>query len=79
MLCMLYKEIVKQLHICRYLLILTAKNTTANELQYLSNKTNKKTKKTNKSIYIKIAFPNSIERLRFLCCMTDTKIPWINS
>ena len=36
-------KIVKQLpyETCRYLLILTAKNTITNELQYLSNKTNK--------------------------------------
>ena len=38
----MYVKIVKQLRMnCRYLLILTAKNATANEPQYPSNKTNK--------------------------------------
>ena len=47
----------------RYLLILTAKNATANELQYLSNKTNKQTEILYS--YIKVEFQNSIERLPY--------------
>ena len=35
---------------------------------------NKQTKYT----YIKIEFQNSIERLSFLCRITDIKIAWIN-
>ena len=58
---------------CRYLLSLSGKNATANKLQYLSNK-----KKTNGYIYIYIEFQKSIERLSFLCRITDIKIAWIN-
>ena len=59
---------------CRYLLSLSGKNATANKLQYLSNK------KKNKwiYIYIYIEFQKSIERLSFLCRITDIKIAWIN-
>ena len=63
----------------RYLLNVTGKNATANELQYLSNKINKQiNKQTNRNIYIKIDFQNSIEKLSILCRITDIKIAWIN-
>ena len=35
-------------------------------------------KQTNKNIYVQIEFQNSVERLSFLCCITDIKIAWIN-
>ena len=47
----------------------TILNATANELQYLSNKANKQTE---------TEFQNLIERLSFLCRITDIKIAWIN-
>ena len=37
-----------------------------------------KQKQTNKKIYMKIKFQNSIVRLSFLCCIKDIKIAWIN-
>ena len=52
----MYVKIVQHLHVyetCRYLLILTAKNATANQLQCFSNKTNKQ---ANRSINIKMEF-----------------------
>ena len=60
---------------CRYLLRLTGKNATANELQYLSNKTNKQ---TSRNIYFKVEFYNSTERSSYLCHISDIKIAWIN-
>ena len=54
---------------CIYLLSLTGKNATANELQISV------TKETNRNIYLE--FENSIERLSFLCRITDIKIAWI--
>ena len=56
-----------------HLMILNAKNATANELQYVSNKPSKQTE-----IYIKTEFQNSIERLTFFCRITNIKIAWIN-
>ena len=37
-----------------------------------------KNKQTNKIIYMKIEFKNSILRLSFLYCITDIKNGWIN-
>ena len=39
----MYAKIVKQLHIWKMLLTLSAKNVAANKLQYVSNKPNKQT------------------------------------
>ena len=57
----------------KYFLILTVANGNANEFQCLSNKTDKQ------KLHIKIEFQNLIERLSFLCRITDIKIAWINS
>ena len=71
MLCMLCHVFEDSQNNCiyeksRYLLHLATKNVTANELQYFSNKTNKQTNRN-----IEIEFQNSIERLSFLCQITD--------
>ena len=47
--------------ICRYLLILTAKNATANELQYLSNKTNKQTNKKTEKYILRLSFKTQLK------------------
>ena len=45
----------------------------------VSKETNKQTnKQTGISIYTKIEFQNVIERLGFLCRVTDIKIAWIS-
>ena len=43
-----------------------------------SNPAISQNKQTNRNVYIKIEFQNSIERLSFLCRIKDMKIVWIN-
>ena len=43
-----------------------------------SNPAISQNKQTNRNVYIKIEFQNSIERLSFLYRITDMKIVWIN-